>query len=216
VRLAYAVAPPARIHYKVTAQARGTTLQGNAQLDWRHDGRTYEALLQVDLQSLPRRTQASSGTLTRDGLAPHRFSERYRTEEAAHFDHAGTRVIFSNNRPDAALLVGAQDRLSAILQLGAMLSASPESFPPGTSIELQTASTREAQTWVFVVQAADPLVLPGGTVETVKLLRMPVGDYDSLVELWLAPGQAYAPVRLRLTQPNGDWVDHQWSSTDRG
>jgi hypothetical protein len=36
------------------------------------------------------------------------------------------------------------------------------------------------------------------------------------VELWLAPGAAYAPVRLRLTQPNGDWVDQQWSSTDRG
>jgi len=25
----------------------------------------------------------------------------------------------------------------------------------------------------------------------------------------------YAPVRLRLTQPNGDWVDQQWSSTDK-
>jgi hypothetical protein len=32
--------------------------------------------------------------------------------------------------------------------------------------------------------------------------------------VWLAPGKAYAPVRLRLTQPNGDWADHQWSATD--
>jgi hypothetical protein len=26
----------------------------------------------------------------------------------------------------------------------------------------------------------------------------------------------YVPVRLRLTQPNGDSVDQQWSFTDRG
>jgi hypothetical protein len=25
----------------------------------------------------------------------------------------------------------------------------------------------------------------------------------------------YVPVRIRLTQANGDYVDQQWSSTDR-
>jgi hypothetical protein len=53
-------------------------------------------------------------------------------------------------------------------------------------------------------------------VQAVRLLRNPRKEYDVKVELWLAPGAAYAPVRLRLTQPNGDWVDQQWSSTDRG
>jgi hypothetical protein len=36
------------------------------------------------------------------------------------------------------------------------------------------------------------------------------------VELWLAPGRDYAPVRLRLTNPDGGTVDQRWASTDRG
>ena len=51
---------------------------------------------------------------------------------------------------------------------------------------------------------------------TLKLTRSPRKEYDIKVELWLAPGMDYVPVRLRLTQPNGDSVDQQWSSTDRG
>ena len=51
---------------------------------------------------------------------------------------------------------------------------------------------------------------------TLKLTRNPRKEFDIKVELWLAPGMDYVPVRLRLTQPNGDWLDQQWSSTDRG
>ena len=36
------------------------------------------------------------------------------------------RISFSNNAPDAALQAGAQDRLSVLLQLGAMLAADPD------------------------------------------------------------------------------------------
>jgi len=103
-----------------------------------------------------------------------------------------------------------------VLQLGALLAAEPSKYPPGSSITLQTASAREAEPWTFTVEGPQVLDLPGGRVPTVYLTRAPRKEYDVKVELWLAPGAAYAPVRLRLTQPNGDWVDQQWSSTDRG
>jgi hypothetical protein len=35
------------------------------------------------------------------------------------------------------------------------------------------------------------------------------------VELWLGTAMDYVPVRVRLTQANGDYVDQQWASTDR-
>ena len=53
-------------------------------------------------------------------------------------------------------------------------------------------------------------------MRALKLTRSPRKEFDQKVELWLAPGMDYVPVRLRLTQPNGDSVDQQWSSTDRG
>jgi hypothetical protein len=123
--------------------------------------------------------------------------------------------VFSSNAPQLPLLAGAQDRLSVFMQLAAMLAAAPAKFPAGAVISLQTAGTRDAQPWLFTVEGDEELVLPGGTVPTRKLLRVPQREYDSRVELWLGTGMDYVPVRLRLTQPNGDSVDHQWAWTDR-
>jgi hypothetical protein len=183
---------------------------------WRHDGQSYEARLEVSALLMPSRSQRSIGQITEDGLEPKRFSDKSRTEEAAHFERDRHKIIFSTNRPEAPLLTGAQDRLSVMLQLGAMIAGDPRKFPEATTIEIQTASTRDAETWQFTVGGEEQLQLPGGTVATLKLIRNPRREFDQKVELWLAPGMDYVPVRLRLTQPNGDSVDQQWSSTDRG
>lgn len=212
----FAVAPPSRWHYEVIAQAKGITLRGTAVLDWRHDGREYEAQLAVSAPFLRTRTQRSTGLVTAQGLAPLRFSDRSRSEEAVHFDRDAGKVVFSANKPEVPLEAGAQDRLSVILQLGAMFAAGASNYPPGTAITVQTASARDAEPWTFIVEGPQTLDLPGGRVPAVHLTRSPRREYDVKVELWLAPGAAYGPVRLRLTQPNGDWVDQQWSSTDRG
>jgi hypothetical protein len=123
-------------------------------------------------------------------------------------------VSFSSNRPDAPLLAGAQDRLSVLLQLGAMLAGEPNRFTEGTTLVIQTAGTREAEPWLFTVEGAETLALPGGSVVALKLSRNPQRDFEPRLELWLAPAMDYVPVRLRLTLPNGDWTDQQWSSTD--
>jgi hypothetical protein len=36
--------------------------------------------------------------------------------------------------------------------------------------------------------------------------------FDDTVELWLAPSMGYLPVRIRITQPNGDFADMQLRS----
>jgi len=160
--------------------------------------------------------QRSTGRIAPEGLVPGYFSDKWRGEQATHFDRDQGRVVFSNNRPDAPLADGMQDRLSALVQLAALLAAQPARFPPGTQLAIPTASTREADTWVFSVEGEEDLVLPGGTVRAVKLQRLPRREYDQKLELWLAPRMDYAPVRLRLTNPNGDTVDNRWSSTDKG
>ena len=66
------------------------------------------------------------------------------------------------------------------------------------------------------VEREEDLALPGGTVKALKLQRLPRREYDQKVELWLSPRMDYAPVRIRLTSPNGDTVDQRWASTDKG
>jgi len=213
-----AVAPSARYHYDVTAQVKGLALRGSAVLDWRNRNGEYEVQLSTSspFPFVKPRTERSVGVVTAQGLGPVRYSVKVRSEEATHFDRENGRVTFSTNKPEAVLEPGAQDRLSIVMQLGAMLAGEPSKYKPGSTITVQTASTKEAEPWTFTVEEASALDLPGGRVQAVRLLRNPRKEYDQKVELWLAPGSAYAPVRLRLTQPNGDWVDQQWSSTDRG
>ena len=49
----------------------------------------------------------------------------------------------------------------------------------------------------------------GGEAATLKLTRKPQRDYDQTVEIWFAPSMDYLPVRSRITQQNGDFIDQQ-------
>jgi hypothetical protein len=172
-------------------------------------------VLQVQVPPLPARLQRSVGALTGDGLAPTRYADRTRGEQATHFERGPGRIVFSSNRPDVPLQPGAQDRVSVLVQLAALAAADPARLATGTVVALQTAGTRDAERWDFVVDGPEDLALPGGAVSAVKLTRAPQREYDLRLELWLGPGPDYAPVRLRLTPPNGDWLDMQWSGTDK-
>ena len=213
--MALAIPGSVRLKYAVNGQVRGQAWSLNGQLLWRHDGSQYEARLEYSAPLLPSRSQRSTGRITAEGLAPQRFADRGRTEQATHFQRDSGTLVFSNNAPQQPLLPGAQDRLSVILQLAAMLAAEPARFPSGTEIVLQTVGTRDSQAWLFTVEDDEVLDLPGGRVAARKLIRRPRGEYDIRVELWLGTSMDYVPVRIRLTQPNGDYVDQQWLSTDR-
>ena len=57
------------------------------------------------------------------------------------------------------------------------------------------------------MEAAETLNLPAGALPTLKLQRQPRRDYDQKSELWLAPDMGYLPVRIKITQANGDFAD---------
>ena len=213
--LLLAIPGSVRLQYAVNGQMRGQSWSVNGQLLWRHDGSEYEARLEYSAPLLPSRSQRSTGRITAEGLAPQRFADKGRTEQATHFQRDSDTLVFSNNAPRQPLLPGAQDRLSVILQLASMLAAEPAKFPSGTEILLPTVGTRDPQAWLFTVEGDEMLDLPGGRVASRKLIRRPRGEYDIRVELWLGTSMDYVPVRIRLTQPNGDYVDQQWLSTDR-
>jgi len=204
-----------RLRYAVTGATRERRITGQAELSWQQDGQRYEARLDVEGEGLVRRRQLSAGRVTSQGLTPERFSEHTRHEEAVHFEHDAGRAIFSANRPPAPLQPEAQDRLSVLMQLGARIAARPQAYPAGSRIDIQTATTRDALLWRFRVEGTQELQLPGGHQTTLRLVRLPGGEFEPTIEVWLAPGLDYAPVRLRLTQHAGDHLDYQWSGTDR-
>jgi hypothetical protein len=201
----------ARLLYKVHANKFPFTLNG--ELLWRNQGANYTARMGYSAFGQSR-TQVSRGHITDVGLAPERFSDKFRSEVAAHFNYLQGKVTFSANTPDAPLLTGAQDRLSVLVQLGALVASEPERYGPGTTLTIQTIGPRDADLWLFTFDATETLELPGGTLQGLKLVRNPRQPYDQKVEVWLAAALGYLPARIRITETNGDAIDQQWASTE--
>ena len=200
---------PQRLQFEVSGAAKKFNYSASAELLWQHDGHRYQARQEISVLFLGARTQTSSGTLTDAGLRPERFADRSRSEQAAHFDYAAEQITFSANTPAAALVAGAQDRLSVFIQLGALLAAAPERYPSGTRITLATVGARGADVWSFTAEGEELLELPAGAITALKLQRLPRRDhdYDQKAELWLAPALGYLPARIRITKANGDFAD---------
>lgn len=210
----YRLPPSMRMRFQTEVHRAGQLTQTETRLAWRHDGQQYEALLETQVAGRRQRAEHSVGRLGPEGLAPTRYGLRGRGEQATHFESDKGQVSFSNNQPPQPLEAGAQDRLSVVFHLAALVAGDPTRYPAGSAIAIQTAGPRQAPVVRFLVEGPETLQLPGGTMATLKFSRAPVHEWEPRFELWLAPGLDYAPVRMRLTGPRGDGFDHRWLSAD--
>lgn len=175
---------------------------GTAQLDWAWAEGRYRLSLHGHLPAAPQAAWVSQGLLDDAGVAPERYTEHRRGRElrAANFQREADRISFSGPSLEYPLVAGAQDRLSWMIQLGAVLSANPALAKPGAQISVFVVGTRgDAESWLFTVQGHENLDLPGGFVpQAVHLLREPRRPYDTQAHVWLDPHRHHLPVRLHL------------------
>jgi hypothetical protein len=204
-----------RLKYAMTGRSRNMDYSAFAELEWIQDGQSYNARMLVSALFLGSRSMSSHGSITADGLVPTRFLDKSRSERAAHFDPEKGRITFSANTPDQPWRAGVQDRVSVFVQLGSLLAGDPGKYPVGTTVNLYTAGPRDADSWSFEVEKEETLSLPAGEMATFKLTRKPQREYDQRVEIWYAPSLDWLPVRNRITQQNGDFVDQQLRATEK-
>ena len=211
----YTFPAPARLKYDIKGEIKGFAYFANGSLLWQHNGGNYDAQLEISHFILGSRTQTSSGQLTDHGLEPLRFADKSRSEVAAQFDHAQKLVTFSADGSRTTLQDGAQDQLSVFFQLSALLAGEPPRYKQGDKIPFQAVGARSSEDWIFTIHSLETLTLPGGAVQAMKLVRHPPNPGAPQVEVWLAPRLDYLPVRIRLTQGDGDFVEQQWRSTQK-
>ena len=206
-----------KLKYRVLGEYLGISQSASADMSWLHDGQHYEARLSVGIL-FRTRVQTSRGSIGGTGLLPSRFSDKTSSERAAHFernaDGQGGKIVFSANSPGVPLSMGAQDRLSVLIQVGSLLAAEPLRYPTGSSLSMQVVSARGSDVWEFKVENTEMLDLPYGAMSTLKLTRIPRREYDQRVEIWLAIDMGYLPARVRITEPNGNFLDQQLSSME--
>lgn len=209
---------PGKLSYSAAMLRAGQPLSGAGTLEWSTDGRQYQLRLESSAVFVTFISQTSVGSLAADGLQPERFADKRinRSEKATHFSRDGAggggRITFSGNQRPVALPRGAQDRLSVLVQLAALAAGNPAVFSSTNPQPIPVASSEGLESWQFVLAGEETVQVPAGSARALHVVRNPRQEYDSRLELWLAPALGYLPVRMRQTEANGNTSDLQLRS----
>lgn len=190
------------LHYRVHYLGRAA----RARLQWQAADGQYQLLLETLAEGgEPLLSQQSQGLLDAHGLAPQRFVDRRRgrAARAANVQQAVARVSFSGSAMVYPAWPGLQDRLSWMVQLGAISAAATEAGQALSRVELFVVDGLGlADTWVFGRLADAMLDTPAGPQATQHWRRDPPHPDGLRAEAWLALAgstAAHWPVRLRYT-----------------
>jgi hypothetical protein len=193
-------------------------LHGNGELQWRPGAGGYELVLEGRVAGLAVLTQASRGGFDESGIAPLRFTDRRlrRPLAAANFQREAGKITFSGPQTEYALHPGAQDRLSWMIQLGAIVAAEPALGVAGAKVVLFVSGAHgDAGVWAFRCLGPDAAESRAGRVAAIRFRREPRGPYDTTVEVWLDPQRHHLPVRASLRAgPNDDWFELRLQAMD--
>jgi hypothetical protein len=213
------------------AMRRGAA-SGMAALDWQPAGEHYELTLAGSIGGVETIGWRSRGGFDDAGVAPERFVVRQRGRErlAANFQRDGAdaastrgRITFSGPSVEWPLPAGAQDRVSWIVQLAAILQARPELAREGAQVSLWVIGARgDADLWTFEARAdavegdeprsgaAGPPRQAGRAAAGVRLVREPARPYDLRVEVWPDAAHQQLPKRLRfVVDPGGQTTEFE-------
>lgn len=197
--------PPATLHYGM----RRGIWSGTGELAWRPAAGRYEARLDAEVAGLQVLTEVSTGVLDANGIAPQRYTDKRlrRAPTAASFERDTGRITYSGQNTVHPLPAGAQDRVSWMIQLPAIVNGEPSRASAGGTVALFVSGARgDAQAWTFRCHGVEPVSTPLGVVRAVKFTREPRRPGDKLAEIWLSPAHHHLPVRARFVEKDDDEV----------
>lgn len=197
-------APPARVELSYDVRHNGSSV---AQVVHRlqHDGSAYQLTETWSGKGLyallgtAKRT--SRGTIAPDGLHPveYRDERTARKTARAHFDwQAHTATLQYKGEPRVLPLPpDASDRLAFLFDF----AFSP---PPSGEVAFDLFDGRGKSRHVYTVDGTQRLATPAGEFQALRLVR---SSDDQTAEIWLAVERSYLPLRVRVTEKDGEQID---------
>lgn len=200
------VPPAARLNYRTSGSVGGQSVDVATTLRWRHDGQAYESDWSLSTPRIGDLTRTNTGLVTPHGLLPVRAALRPPSGPTTRFDYGAGRVHFA--AAEAELVPGMQDRLGVLIQLAALFAGDAQRYPVGAVIELPAAHARGPGRWRFAMLGEESVPALGSALPSAHLMHEPQSADDARVEVWLGRQLDYLPVRVRITEANGDTFDH--------
>jgi hypothetical protein len=201
--------PSADLNYTIKANQKGLSLDGTALVHWHNDGQHYSVTTETRASLLGKILEAKSeGAIDRYGLAPESSTEkRFRKEQTVTtFDRQNRNITFSASSTTYPIKGGEQDRNSATWQLVTLARANQ--LKSGNTVSFVVAGQKDADPWTFKIGKQQTISTPLGQLNALQISKViKDASKDQKVDIWLAPGKEWYPVRLRFTEPNGDFIE---------
>lgn len=203
--------PSANLSYSIQAQQSGLQLSGNAVWKWTATDNTFKIDTETRAILVGKILDAKSeGEIDDFGLAPTRFVDKrfHKDATTTTFNHDSKLISFSTNADTYPIKGGEQDRNSAIWELIAVARGAHGKFKDDSVWDFFVAGQHDAEVWSFKVDKQESIRTPMGNLSTIHVVKLPAtNSKGQQVDIWLAPSLEWYPVRLRYTEPNGDYVE---------
>jgi hypothetical protein len=202
--------PSADLHYAIQAVQKGIGLKGNGFVQWRNADGKYLATAEIRAMLLGKiLEEKSEGKFDAFGLAPTGFTEKRmrKSPVTVSFNRDARRIQFSATDETYPIEGGEQDRNSITWQLASVARGAGAKFKPGSTWKFQVAGRKEVQAWTFKVMPQEKLKTSMGELTTMRVSRLTQDSKGQQIEIWLAPSQNWYPVKVRIAEPDGDYVE---------
>jgi hypothetical protein len=203
--------PSADLSYSIKASQSGISLSGDAIINWRSADDAYSIVAETRAPLFGKiLDNKSSGAIDAFGLAPMQYYEKrlFKDPNTTSFARDSKTISFSEGVRTYPIKGGEQDRASVQWQLAAIARGAPDKFTPGSEWAFFVAGRRDAERWVFKVIGRETIQAAMGDIDTLHLVRKPPPDAKGQqLDIWLAPKLDWYPVRLRLDEGDGDFVE---------
>jgi hypothetical protein len=210
--------PAADLHFAVKARQGGLAINGDTVMQWRSSGKSYSVTTATRAMLVGKiLDERSEGAIDEFGLAPAAFTEkRFRRDgTTTTFDRRGGVIKFSDGSKTYPIKGGEQDRASVMWQLISMARAAPAKFKPGASWTFFVAAQRDADPWTFKVDKPEKLKTALGDLQVVHVIKAAPDKSGQQLDIWLAPSRNWYPVRLRLAEPDGEYVEQELEKIEK-
>lgn len=210
--------PSAELSYAIKAKQKGIAVDGDAVMRWNTASGKFtasnEARAMLVGKILDAKTEGDIGPF---GLAPLNFTEKRFRKEATttSFDRSAGIIRFTASEQTYPIKGGEQDRNSVVWQLATIARSTPNKFKAGASIPLTVVGQKDADAWTFKVGKAEKIKTSTGDLNTVKVSRViKDGGKDQKLDIWFAPSMEWYPARVRITEPEGDFIEQTLTKVD--
>ncbi len=158
--------------------------------------------------------QSSQGRITADGLVPESYWEQ-RGQKAdrtfhAEFDYDQQTLTYGGRSETTTVVLppGTQDQLSFIYQFG--LKA-----PFSGTLQFSMTTGRKLGTYRCEVVGEELIDSGLGELRTLHLRKILNAPSDDSIEIWLAADHQYLPVKVRITNSEGDVLEQVVEGIDK-